>query len=342
MYRALVERDSTFDGLFVVGVRTTGIFCRPTCPAKKPLLENVEFFSGPGNVEEAVRAGYRACKRCRPLDVPEAEPAWARDLIASLDADSARVTDRDLQSRGLEPATVRRFFRDRFGMTFHAYQRARRLGLAHDRIAGGEDGLAAAPFEAGFESDSGFRDAFKKMFGAPPSRVSGRAIRATLIPSPIGPMVAAATPEKLCLFEFADRKAILSQTGALSRWFDEPVVPGENDVLRQAGREFEEYLRGERAQFDVPLDLRGTEFQLQVWNALLEIPYSQTRSYEDIAIAIGRPGSQRAVGMSNGMNRIAIIVPCHRVVEKGGKLRGYGGGLWRKKWLLDLERGGSA
>jgi AraC family transcriptional regulator, regulatory protein of adaptative response / methylated-DNA-[protein]-cysteine methyltransferase len=140
------------------------------------------------------------------------------------------------------------------------------------------------------------------------------------------------------MLDFVERRAILSQTAALRRWFDDPIVPGTNAALEQLRSELEEYFAGKRTAFDVPIAIEGTPFQREVWNALLAIPYGETRSYEQIAQAIGRPNAQRAVGKANGDNRIAIVIPCHRVVEKGGALRGYAGGLWRKQRLLDLER----
>jgi AraC family transcriptional regulator, regulatory protein of adaptative response / methylated-DNA-[protein]-cysteine methyltransferase len=338
MYRALVERDASYDGLFFVGVKTTGIFCRPTCPARKPNRENVEFF---GDAEAASSAGFRACKRCRPLEVPGEHPEWVARLLARVEAGARsggeRISDEALRELGVEPVAARRYFRDRFGLTFQAYQRSRRLGLAQESIASGVD-VTSVAFDAGFESQSGFRDAFAKVFGVPPGRARGKShISATLIHTPIGGFVAAALPGKVCLLEFADRPALLSQTASLRRWFDEPIVPGRNDALEQLREELAEYFAGTRRAFDVPLAIAGTPFQESVWRGLLAIPYGATRSYEEMAHAIGRAGAQRAVGKANGDNRLAVLVPCHRVIEKSGKLRGYSGGLWRKKYLLEHE-----
>jgi AraC family transcriptional regulator of adaptative response/methylated-DNA-[protein]-cysteine methyltransferase len=341
MYRALVERDRAFDGLFFVGVKTTGIFCRPTCPARKPKSENVVWFA---RSAEAERAGFRACKRCRPLDDAGAHPTWAervlREVIARARSQGARLSDQDLSAIGVAPVNARRYFKERFGMTFQAYQRSLRLGVAHESIASGASTTSVA-LDAGFGSESGFRDAFTKIFGAPPGRARGsRTICATLVSTPIGAFVAAALPGRVCMLDFVERRAILTQTAALRRWFDDPIVPGTNAALEQLRSELEEYFAGERRRFDVPIALEGTPFQREVWNALLGIPYGETRSYEEIAREIGRPKAQRAVGKANGDNRIAIVIPCHRVVEKGGALRGYAGGVWRKQRLLELERGG--
>jgi len=337
LYRALVARDASYDGLFVAGIRTTRIFCRPTCPARKPKVENVEFFP---RAELALAAGYRPCLRCRPLERPGEHPAWASRVLGALHANPARrLTDGMLRDMGIPPATARRYFLRRFGMTLHGYARARRLGLALDRLQTGGP-VTPAGFDSGFESDSGFRDAFKRLFGTTPAAARGTTpIVATLLSSPVGSLLAAATERGLCMLEFADRKKLATQAADLIRWYGQPVIPGASRWIQQTARELEEYFAGRRQSFEVPLDLRGTPFQEQVWQELLRIPYGATLSYQGLAERIGRPGAQRAVGLANGKNRIPIIVPCHRVIQKNGQLRGYGGGLWRKQFLLDLEQG---
>jgi AraC family transcriptional regulator of adaptative response/methylated-DNA-[protein]-cysteine methyltransferase len=336
LHRAVDARDPSYEGIFLVGVRTTGVFCRPTCPSKPARRENREFFASPA---DAAKAGYRACRRCRPLDRPGEHPEWVRRLLAALAAvPSRRLTDAALRAMHIQPATARRYFLGRFGMTLHAYARARRLGLALDHLQQGAP-VTPAGFDSGFESDSGFRDAFKRLFGVTPTAARGTTpIVATLVPSPLGALLAAATEDGLCMLEFADRKKLPGQAADLTRWFERPVVPGSNRHIEQVIRELEEYFAGKRRDFDVPLDLRGTEFQEVVWRELIRIPFGGTVSYEELALRIGRPGAQRAVGMANGRNRIPIVVPCHRVIQKNGQLRGYGGGLWRKQFLLDLER----
>ena len=334
-YAALCDRDASFEGLFVVGVKTTGIFCRPTCPARKPKRENVEFFADAG---AAQTAGFRACMRCKPLQAAGEPPKWVTELLLRLERDPGqRLTETDLRAMDIEPARARRWFREHFGMTFHGYQRALRVGFAHDRLRRGE-GLDDAGHGAGFQSQSGFRDAFAQLFGATPGRARATEhIKADLLSSPLGPIVAAATERGVCLVEFSDRRALPGQARSLQRWFDRPVVPGRNEHLEQLDAELGDWFAGLRTGFDVPLETPGTEFQQAVWNELLAIPYGETRSYEEMARRIRRPGAQRAVGRANGQNRVAILVPCHRVIEKSGKLRGYGGGLWRKRWMLDLE-----
>jgi AraC family transcriptional regulator, regulatory protein of adaptative response / methylated-DNA-[protein]-cysteine methyltransferase len=331
----MAERRHASDGRFVVAVRTTGIFCRPTCPARTPLRANVEYFR---HGEDAMAAGYRACKRCRPLEPAGAHPRWVRDLLARIEGDSTtRISDRELGALGIDPVRARRYFRDRFAMTFQAYQRLRRLGVAFDAINRGED-LMQVAFASGFESNSGFREAFRRMFGQPPGRARGaRCLSVSLLTTPIGSVVAAATVEMLSLVEFGDRPALATEAATINRRLQLPVVIGTNDMLEQLRRELEEYFQGRRTRFTVPLDMAGTPFQRAVWSELLKIPFGETTSYATLAGIIGRSGAQRAVGKANGDNRHAVLVPCHRVINSAGKLHGYGGGSWRKQFLLEHE-----
>jgi AraC family transcriptional regulator of adaptative response/methylated-DNA-[protein]-cysteine methyltransferase len=337
MDRAFRARDGSYDGIFYIGVRSTGIFCRPSCPARRPLPENVEFFE---NAKEALFGGYRPCKRCHPLGAAGALPAWVAELLSRVESDpAARIKDSDLRASGVEPARARRFFLGRFGMTFQAYCRARRLGAAFDEIKGGAR-LDDAILGHGYESHSGFREAFFNRFGTPPGKARGADyIRMAWIETPLGPMAAGATTKGVCLLEFTDRRMLEAQFETLSRRFSLPIVPGESALIERLRDELARYFAGTLRTFSIPLEYPGTGFQIDVWRALLDIPYGETRSYEDVARSIGSPGAVRAVGRANGLNRIGIVIPCHRVVNKSGELGGYGGGLWRKKRLLVLEKG---
>jgi AraC family transcriptional regulator of adaptative response/methylated-DNA-[protein]-cysteine methyltransferase len=224
-------------------------------------------------------------------------------------------------------------------MTFDAYCRARRLGGAFERLREGAD-LDTAAFDAGYESLSGFREAFSQHFGTTPGRGrKGECIRVAWLRTPLGPMIAGATDEGLCLLEFSDRRMLERQLSILGRRFKVPLVPGDHEYLKQTENELAEYFAGERKDFEIPLQVVGSDFQKRVWNALQRIPYGQTRSYRDLAKAVRSPDAVRAVGQANGMNRVAIVIPCHRVVNADGRLGGYGGGLWRKQRLLALEQG---
>ena len=337
MRRAFLGGDASYDGVFFTGVRTTGIFCRPSCTARKPRPENVEFFATP---REALFSGYRACKRCRPLDTDGRPPAWVAKLLARLEAaPGERIRAADLRAAGVDPARARRYFQKHYGMTFQAYCRARRLGDAFRQIKGGCK-VSDVASGSGFESESGFRAAFARAFGAAPGEAAaGETVLLDWIASPVGPLVAGATGEGLCLLEFSDRRMLEAQLATLRRRFAAPLVPGRNRWLDALRGQLDEYFAARRRRFDLPLVIRGTPFQEQVWRTLLEIPYGETWSYRDVAARIGQSGATRAVGTANGMNRIAIVIPCHRVVNADGRLGGYGGGVWRKQFLLDLERG---
>jgi AraC family transcriptional regulator of adaptative response/methylated-DNA-[protein]-cysteine methyltransferase len=267
------------------------------------------------------------------------QPAWCRELIDDIEREPlVRIRESDLALRGIDPATARRYFQRHFGMTFHAYARARRLVGTLHQIREGMP-LDAAVFTSGFSSHSGFRDAFIRTFGSTPRKTHDHdCVHLAWLQSPLGPLVAGATSQGVCLLEFSDRPMLESQLAVLRKLFDSPAVPGMNDHLRQLSSQLGEYFAGTLCAFSVPLIYPGTNFQKRVWDELLRIPYGQTRSYEELASAVGLPGGQRPVGRANGQNRIAILIPCHRVVRKNGQLGGYGGGLRRKQFLLELEK----
>jgi AraC family transcriptional regulator of adaptative response/methylated-DNA-[protein]-cysteine methyltransferase len=335
MLEAFLSGDAAFDGVFVTAVRTTGIFCRPSCAARKPRKENVSFYQSP---REAVAAGYRPCRRCRPLEPTGRPPEWLRPLLREVDNDPARRwSDADLRARGFAPERVRRWFRRTHGMTFHAYSRARRLGSALGSVREGSD-VTRAAYESGWESLSGFQEAFRRWFGESPTTAAGKAlIHVDRIATPLGPMLVGATDDALCLLEFTDRRALENQVRRVASRLGAAYVPGPNDLVARAADQVAEYFERSRRTFDVPIAPAGTAFQNEVWEALRAIPYGETRSYGQLAEAIGRPNAVRAVGAANGDNALAIVIPCHRVVGADGKLVGYGGGLWRKRRLLELE-----
>lgn len=337
MIRAFLARDASYDGIFLTGVTTTGIFCVPSCPARKPRVEHLRFFSG---VREAVFAGFRACLRCKPLNASGEAPAWVDRLVAAAGAQSdRRFTDADVCRMGLEPATVRRYFLKHYGMTFHAFARGRRLSGAFQQLRAGAriDEVAMN----GFDSHSGFRDAFVRTFGDAPGRSrTADHIVVTWIDTPLGPMVAGANEQGICLLEYTDRRMLEGQIQTLRARFTCGAVPGESSFFEPLREQLKAYFSGALREFSLPLAAPGTPFQEKVWSELLRIPCGETRSYEALAQAVGVPKAQRAVGRANGLNRIAILIPCHRVVNKDGKLGGYGGLLWRKAALLHLERTG--
>lgn len=333
-YRALIERDAAFDGVVYYGIRTTGIFCRSVCPARKPLLENCEFFS---QLQQALLAGYRPCKKCRPPEFPNSLDVPLQRLLEQIELDPGRRwRDADLRSIGLDPSTVRRRFQKRFGMTFIAYTRARRMGIAMETIRCNRrviDGQMAT----GYESASGFRDAFARIMGTTPRKGPELVLFATWIDTPLGPMIALADSSSLRLLEFIDRRGLEAEIEKLRKQLNAAIVPGDQVVLQQIRMELQNYFDGKSKEFRCPIALSGTPFQLRVWEELRTIPIGTTRSYAEQAARLGQPTAVRAVARANGANSLAIIVPCHRVVGSQGELTGYAGGLARKRWLLDHE-----
>ncbi|OGF64146.1 MAG: XRE family transcriptional regulator [Candidatus Fischerbacteria bacterium RBG_13_37_8] len=336
MYQALANKDASFEGIFYVGVKTTGIFCRPACTAKTPQKQNVEFFP---TAREAVLNGYRPCKLCNPLGYKGDMPDWLQPLLKELqDNPDTKVKDRDLKRRGIDPNRVRRWFKKNHNMTFQTYLRTLRISNAFGRIKHGDKVIDAA-FESGYDSLSGFTDAFKKSTGFSPNKSKHQQlIKVTRILTPLGPMLAGATDQGICLLEFIDRRMIETQIQRLKKLLKAELIPGSNKHFDELHKQLNEYFRGERKEFTVPLVLMGTDFQKRAWRALLEIPYGATRSYKEQAESIAHPTAVRAVARANGDNRISIIIPCHRVIGSNGELVGYGGSLWRKCYLLNLEK----
>lgn len=336
LYDALVNRDPNYDGRAYVGVLSTGVFCRLTCPARKPKPENCTFYSSVG---DCLQAGFRACKRCHPLaPAAESEPAIKILLKALNERKGHRWREPDIARMGLDPSTVRRAFNRHFGMTFLEMARLERLRDGHVALAGGGK-VIEAQLDAGFGSPSAFRTAFARLMGLPPgSFTADGLIKADYIDTPLGAMIALCDRTHLHLLEFADRKALPTELRRLHQSFKGRIGIGRQGPMDHLQRELEAYFSGRGAQFSLPMAFHGSDFTKSVWHALVEIPAGETRSYSTIANQIGRPTAVRAVARANGANQIALLVPCHRVLGADGSLTGYGGGLWRKQKLIDIER----
>lgn len=335
-YHALINKDSTYEGIFFVGITTTGVFCRPTCPARKPKFENCEFFS---TAKEALLASYRPCKRCRPLSPPNEVSEIVQKLVKAVEENpEKRWKEKDFEALSIDASTARRQFKKRFGMTFVEYARSRRMGIAMKEIREGHS-VIDAQLSAGYESSSGFRDAFSRIMGAAPSLLNGKIIlKASWLDTYLGPMVAIASEEALYLLEFVDRRGLELEVERMRKRLKSPIIPGKTAPIASIEKELEEYFSGQRTIFTTPIQRLGTPFQNKVWDELMKIPCGETRSYADIAKAIGKPTAYRAVAQANGANQLAIIIPCHRVISSDGTLGGYAGGLARKEWLLNIER----
>jgi len=334
-YKALLEKNPEYDGVFYVGVKTTGVFCHATCPAKKPKFENCEFFE---TAKEALLASFRPCKRCNPLHPPHQTSPVIEKLIKIVEENPAkRWKDQDFRKMGIDESTARRQFKKRFGMTFVEYSRNRRMGLAMQHIKSGHT-IIDAQLESGYESASGFRDAFSKILGNTPTRSDGKALMAAWHDTLLGPMLIIADENYLYLLEFVERRGLENEIARLRKRYKMGIIPGETKITHQIKTELANYFSGKNLTFKTPTYLLGSKFQKNVWQALQAIPPGQTRSYLDIAKAIKHPKAYRAVANANGANQLALIIPCHRVINNNGELGGYGGGISRKAWLLQHEK----
>jgi len=334
-YNAIGHKDTQYEGIFITGVKSTGIFCRPSCRARKPKAENVVFFD---NTQQALQYGLRPCKVCKPMEQLDKTPRYVTDLVRELhDNPYLRIKDYDLRKRGVEPSHIRRWFKKHHNMTFHTYQRLLRVNAAFNSIKKGES-VTDAAFDSGYNSLSGFSEGYRSIFGSSATAAKNKnVINIVRFTSPIGPMFACATDQGICRLEFTDRRMLETEFKDLRKRLDAVILPGQHPHLDHLQSELVEYFSGKRQQFTVPLHTPGTDFQQAVWEVLKQIPYGETRTYKQQAIAINNPKAVRAVASANGKNRVGILIPCHRVIGSDGALVGYGGGLHRKKWLLDLE-----
>lgn len=337
-YQALLDKNTEYEGIFYVGVKTTGVFCRPTCPARKPKFEHCEFYD---TAQAALLASFRPCKRCRPLSHPHHVSPLIQTLVEAVEQNpEKRWKDQDFRELSVDAATARRQFKKRFGMTFVAYARARRMGLAMKQIRGGRT-VIDTQISTGYESSSGFRDAFSRIMGAPPTKFGHTMIlKASWLDTPLGPMITIADENALYLLEFVDRRGLEREVERLRQKTKAAIVPGTTPAISSIEQELKLYFDGKLKVFKTPLFFLGSPFQKNVWAALQKIPYGETKSYADLAKALGKPTAFRAVANANGANQIAIVIPCHRVINTNGELGGYGGGVTRKKWLINMEKQG--
>jgi len=334
-YQALINKNSAYEGVFYVGVKTTGIFCRPTCPAKKPKFENCEFFA---TAKEALLASFRPCTRCKPLSHPNHASDVVKMLVKAIeDSPEKRWKEQDFRELSIDASTARRQFKKRFGMTFVEYARARRMGIAIKQIRTG-NAVIEAQLSSGYESSSGFRDAFSKIMGGAPTRTNCIVLKAAWLDTKLGPMIAIADEQGLYLLEFVDRRGLENEIKRLRKKLKAAIIPGETGIIVQIETEIINYFDGKEIIFRTPIHLIGSSFQKSVWKKLQRIPPGETRSYLEVAKSIHAPTACRAVARANGSNPLAIIVPCHRVINSNGEIGGYGGGVARKQWLLEHEK----
>lgn len=335
-YKALLERKQSFVGIFFVGVKTTSVFCIATCRARKPKIENVEFYT---SFKEALDNGYRPCKICKPTENANEAPEQVEKAITLVKENpKEKITDFQLRQMEISPEVVRRWFKKNYGMTFQSYQRMYRINNAFQELKKGKNTTHTA-FDTGYESLSGFGYTFKKLIGKSPNKsLDKNIILISRFTTPLGPMFICATDYGVCLLEFVDRRMLETEFKDLQRLLKAHIISGENEHIKQGRKEITEYFDGKRKKFDVKLETPGTGFQNIVWECLREIDFGKTVTYQQQAEKINNPKAIRAVAVANGHNRISIIVPCHRVIGKDGKMTGYGGGIERKRWLIEHEK----
>jgi AraC family transcriptional regulator of adaptative response/methylated-DNA-[protein]-cysteine methyltransferase len=336
-YQALINRDSQYQGVFYAGIITTGIFCLSTCRARKPKEENVYYFD---TIKEALQQGYRPCKICCPTSTNDTMPPDIQKALDLLKTQpNLKINDQTMREEGLSPSKIRRWFKSNYGMTFQSYQRMIRLNEGYELLKKGKN-VTQSAFATGYNSLSGFGYTFKQTFGSPPEDAGTlNILQLHRFDTPLGAMYACTSADGLTLLEFTDRRMLETEFEDLSKRLKAKIVVAENELHKKVAKQLNEYFSHNRKEFDLPLDMPGTDFQKEVWNQLLKIPFGETRSYKKQSEAIGKPEAIRAVASANGQNRIAIIVPCHRIIGSDGSLTGYAGGLPRKKWLLEHESG---
>jgi AraC family transcriptional regulator of adaptative response/methylated-DNA-[protein]-cysteine methyltransferase len=330
-WAAFMRRDRSWDGRVIGAVRSTGIYCKPSCPARRPKRENVEFFV---SAEEARGAGYRACLRCKPDEIGRDREAVAQAVRLLEQAEEAPTLDSLASAVGYAPHHFQRLFKRDLGVSPAEYARGLRAKRAEDALK--ENGrVTDAIYDAGYQSPSGFYSDAKERLGMSPSawRDGGRGetIRWTNFDSPLGPMLIAATNKGICRLTFDESEA------ALRRYFPNATLVKDEGGLAELVEGAHAAIESPATAPDLPVDVAGTAFQEAVWRELRKIPLGQTRSYAEIAAAIGQPKAVRAVGTANGDNHVAVLIPCHRVIRSDGSLGGYAGGLDRKRKLLAAE-----
>jgi AraC family transcriptional regulator of adaptative response/methylated-DNA-[protein]-cysteine methyltransferase len=338
-WRAVSARDARWDGRFVYAVQTTGVYCRPSCPARRPHRRNVAFFAAPAAAEAA---GFRSCRRCHPRE------AGQGDTRARTVSEACRLLseDRDVPLRlaalaeavGVSPRHLLRTFKETLGVTPRQYAAARRLAAFKGRLRKG-DSVTGALYDVGFGSSSRLYEDVQGRLGMTPAtyRRGGRgmAIGYTVVPSPLGSLLVAATARGVAAVSLGDSEAGL-EAGLRAEYPQAEIARDDGGLERWVGLVLA-HISGRAPRADLPLDVQATAFQHRVWQELRAIPRGETRSYSEVARRIGSPTASRAVARACASNRVALVVPCHRVVEAGGGLGGYRWGVDRKRALLDAE-----
>ncbi len=338
LWNAVTNRDERFDGAFVFAVATTGVFCRPSCKARRPNRVNVRFFN---ETVEAVACGYRACLRCKPLNIDHVDEVVQKVIAAcEMLADMPEATLEEVASTaGMSAYHFQRKFKDIVGVSPKKYAEAIKMERFRDEIRGGRD-VTDAMYEAGYGSSRGLYEKASANLGMTPATYKkggvGMKIEYTIVDCSLGKMLVARTDRGICSVTFGDEPSELAS--ALRDEFPNAEIAEDAENLGKAVKAILEYLSGKQHRIVLPLDLQATAFQLQVWELLRKIPYGETRSYSQIAEQMGDKKKVRAVARACATNRIALVIPCHRVVAADGGLAGYRWGVERKEILLANEK----
>ena len=333
----VLARDTKADGAFVYAVKSTGIVCRPSCPSRRPNRERVEFFD---SVDAARKAGYRPCKRCTPQE-QSAQSRKIQEACRYIDThfDGPLSLKQISGHVALSPFHLQRLFKKTLGISPRQYQQARRANKFKSALKT-EMRITDAIYDAGYGSSSRLYENSSAQLGMTPSDFrrngEGIPIRYTIVPTRLGKVLLASTARGLCAVQFGDSDASLERD--LKGQFNAASITRDDQGLRSIASKIEKFLEGSQVSLDMPLDIQGTAFQQLVWKTLQEIPYGETRNYSEIAKGIGQPKAVRAVAKACGSNRVALVIPCHRVIQKTGKLAGYRWGIDRKAALLKQER----
>jgi AraC family transcriptional regulator of adaptative response/methylated-DNA-[protein]-cysteine methyltransferase len=342
-WQAVLERDTHFDGVFVYGVRSTGIYCRPSCASRKPAPQQVVFFAVP---ELAERAGFRPCQRCQPHQSPAADPQveMVREACRLLreSANTPLTLDQLGRQVGSSPHHLQRVFKKVMGISPRQYADTCRVGKLKANLKDGNS-VTEALYDAGYGSSSRLYEQASQQLGMTPANYQrggpGRQIAYTIAESPLGLLLVAATQRGVCAVSLGDDAGALLDT--LKQDYPAAEIRQDDAALGKWVRAMLEHLSGRLPHPGIPLDIRATAFQRLVWDELRRIPYGETRSYSEIAQAIGQPKAARAVAHACSQNPAAVVIPCHRVVRQGGDLGGYRWGIGRKEALIAQEREGA-
>jgi len=341
-WEAVLARDANQDGQFFFAVSTTGVYCRPSCPAKRPRRENVAFYRRP---EDAEKAGYRACLRCKPKSASgNPQTATVKEMCRYIEQhlDEPVTLERLAKVFGQSPFHLQRTFKKTLGITPRAYADSCRMGLLKRNLQAGRS-VTHALYDAGYSSSSRLYERTASQLGMTPDKYRRGAIAAsiryTCTNSPLGRMLVAATDKGICAIQFADTDDELTE--GLKREFPFAVRKREDASMRSWTNTVLRQIAGHKPNRSLPLDIQATAFQRRVWDHLQSLPFGTTQSYGEVAKAIGRPTAARAVARACASNRIAVAIPCHRVVREDGEMGGYRWGVERKKALLQMEQQGS-